>query len=82
MNTLAHQHHDLMGRPIALDTVVAYPANHSLQIGRVVKIDNNMIRIVNITAQTDWAQHGVNKYPADCMALEDADITMYLLRQQ
>jgi hypothetical protein len=81
MTTSAVQHHDRLGRELQLGTVVAYPASNSLCIGRVIKINNKMIKVVNVEARTSWTQRGVNKYPADCVVLEGADVTMYLLRQ-
>jgi hypothetical protein len=82
MKTTAPQHHDRLGREIQLETVVAYPSSNSLCIGRVTKINNKMIKVVNVEARSSWTQRGVNKYPTDCVVLEGADVTMYLLKRQ
>jgi hypothetical protein len=78
----APEHQDLLGRSITLDSVVAYPSSNSLLIGRVVKLNNKMIKVVNVSAKTEWSRRGVNKYPQDCVVVDSADVTMYLLRKQ
>jgi hypothetical protein len=78
----APEHQDLLGRAITMDSVVAYPSSNSLLIGRVVKINNKMIKVVNVSAKTEWSRRGVNKYPQDCVVVDSADVTMYLLRKQ
>ena len=82
MTKTAPQHHDRLGREITLETVVAYPDSNSLCIGRVIKLNNKMIKVVSVEARSEWARRGTNKYPADCVVLEGADVTMYLLKQQ
>lgn len=82
MTKTAPQHHDRLGREIRMETVVAYPDSNSLCIGRVIKLNNKMIKVVNVEARSEWARRGNNKYPADCVVLEGADVTMYLLRRQ
>jgi len=76
------EHQDLLGRAITLDSVVAYPSSNSLLIGRVIKLNNKMIKVVNVSAKTEWSRRGVNKYPQDCVVVDSADVTMYLLRQK
>ena len=78
----APEHQDLLGRAITLDSMVAYPSSNSLLIGRVVKLNNKMIKVVNVSAKSTWARRGINKYPQDCVVVDGADVTMYLLRQQ
>jgi hypothetical protein len=82
MTQPAPEHQDLLGRVITLDSVVAYPSSNSLLIGRVVKLNNKMIKVVNVTAKSTWSRRGVNKYPQDCVVVDGAEVTMYLLRQQ
>jgi hypothetical protein len=82
MTKTVPQHHDRLGREIQLETVVAYPSSNRLSIGRVIKLNNKMIRVVDVEARSSWARNGVNKYPADCVTLEGADVTMYLLKRQ
>jgi hypothetical protein len=51
-------------------------------IGRVVKLNSKMIKVVNVTAKSEWSRRGVNKYPQDCVVVDGADVTMYLLRHK
>jgi len=78
----APEHQDLLGRAITLDSVVAYPSSNSLLIGRVIKLNNKMIKVVNVSAKSAYGRAGVNKYPQDCVVVDSADVTMYLLRRQ
>jgi hypothetical protein len=78
----APEHQDLLGRPIALGSTVAYPFHNSLTIGRVIKLNNKMIKVVNVKAKSAYGRAGVNKYPQDCVVVDGAEVTMYLLRQQ
>ena len=78
----APEHQDLLGCAIALDSVVAYPSSNSLSIGRVIKLNNKMIKVVNVKAKSAYAQRGINKYPQDCVVVDGAEVTMYLLKQQ
>jgi hypothetical protein len=71
-----------LGRAITLDSVVAYPSSNSLSIGRVIKLNNKMIKVVNVKAKSAYAQRGINKYPQDCVVVDGAEVTMYLLKQQ
>jgi hypothetical protein len=82
MTQPAPKHQDLLGRAITMDSVVAYPSSNSLLIGQVVKLNNKMIKVVNVSAKTEWSCRGVNKYPQDCVVVDGADVTMYLLRRQ
>jgi hypothetical protein len=78
----APEHQDLLGRPIALDSMVAYPSSNSMLIGRVIKLNNKMIKVVNVTAKSTWGRRGINKYPQDCVVVDGDAVTMYLLKQQ
>jgi len=82
MTQPAPKHQDLLGRAIALDSVVAYPSSNSLLIGRVTKLNNKMIKVANVNAKSAYARAGINKYPQDCVVVDGADVTMYLLKHR
>jgi hypothetical protein len=72
------QHVDKLGRPINLDDCVAFPHSNTLRIGKVRKLNNKMIGIDEVTNKK-YCWSG-NKYPDDCVVVNSAEVTMYLLR--
>lgn len=74
------EHTDKLGSPINLNDCVAYPDGNSLNIGRVIKLNPKMIGLEEV-GNKRWPHKG-NKYPADVVVLDDAAVTMYLLKQQ
>lgn len=76
----APEHHDKLGRVIQLNDCVAYPNSNSLNIGRVVRLNPKMISIEEV-GNKRWPHKG-NKYPQDSVVVDDAAVTMYLLKQQ
>lgn len=73
------QHKDRIGQTIIKGDVVAYPQHNSLYIGIVIKINPKMIKIRQIKQKTRWDPPEHNKYPADCVKIEGAVVSMYLL---
>lgn len=75
------EHHDKLGRMIEIDDFVTYPSHNTLMIGRVVKINNKMIRVVKVPAGK-YHDPGKNKYPGDLIKIDPRDVTVYLLKNQ
>jgi hypothetical protein len=73
------EHRDKLGRVIHIDSYVAYPSSNSLQFGRVIKLNNKMIKVVRVPPGK-YKDSGSNKYPHDLVLLEDRDMTWYLLK--
>lgn len=73
------EHKDKLGRPLAVDDYVAYPTSNSLAFGRVIKLNNKMIKVVKVPAGK-FVDSGSNKYPHDTVRLDAKDMTWYLLR--
>jgi hypothetical protein len=71
-------HKDKLGRVIALDDFVAYPSSNSLIFGRVIKLNNKMVKVVKVPAGK-FKDSGSNKYPHDMIKLDPKDMTFYLL---
>ena len=72
-------HKDKLGRSIELDDFVAYPSSNSLTFGRVIKLNNKMVKVVKVPAGK-YADSGSNKYPHDMVKLDPKDMTWYLLK--
>lgn len=73
------QHFDKIGREILLDCCVAYPESNRLQIGKVIKLNNKMVKISRMSSKGHWRSE-INKYPSDCVIIDSADVTMYILK--
>jgi hypothetical protein len=73
-------HKDKLGRDINLNDCVAFPRSNSLIIGKVVKINPKMVGVEEISNKK-WPSSG-NKYPQDCVVVDSADVTMYMLRMK
>ena len=70
---------DIIDRPIRVGDFVAYPTSNSLAFGRVIKLNNKMIKVVKVPAGK-FVDSGSNKYPHDTVKLEAKDMTWYLLK--
>lgn len=44
------EHSDKLGRPLSIDDYVAYPSHNSLSFGRVVKLNNKMVKVIKVPA--------------------------------
>jgi hypothetical protein len=73
-------HRDKLGRVIALDDFVAYPHSNSLCVGKIVKLNNKMVKVLNVTRPSKFHPSEYNKYPHDCVKLEQSDMTWYILK--
>jgi hypothetical protein len=72
------EHKDKLGRILKAGDCVAYPVQNSLVIGTIKKINPKMVKVAQVPAQR-WGGDS-NKYPADCVKLDGADVTMYLIK--
>lgn len=70
------QHKDKLGRLIRIGDFVAYPESNSLCVGTIVKLNPKMIKVARINKYR-WES---NKYPDDCVKLEQSDMTWYILK--
>ncbi len=73
------EHKDKLGRLIEVDDFVAYPSSNSLVFGRVIKLNNKMVKVVKVPAGK-FIDSGSNKYPHDCVKIDAKDMTWYLLK--
>ena len=73
------EHKDKLGRPLAVDDYVAYPTSNSLAFGKIIKLNNKMVKVVKVPAGK-FTDTGSNTYPHDTVTLEAKDMTWYLLK--
>ena len=73
------KHIDRLGRSIDLGSIVAYASSNTLEIGKVVKLNPKMIKILPLAARGRRVSE-TNKYPSETVVLEGADVSMYLLK--
>ncbi len=70
------KHKDKLGRLIQVGDFVAYPESNSLCVGTVVKLNPKMVKVARMN-KSRWES---NKYPDDCVKLEQSDMTWYILK--
>lgn len=73
-------HKDKLGRTILLDDFVAYPQSNQLRVGKIIKLNNIMVKVLDITKPSKYKPGEYNKYPYDCVKLEASDMTWYILK--
>lgn len=72
------EHLDKLGHLIALNDYVAYPAHNSLEFGKVVKLNNKMVKVLKVPVGKYPKES--NKYPVDMVRLDAKAMTWYLLK--
>lgn len=70
------KHKDKLGRLIKLGDFVAFPQSNSLYVGKITKLNNKMVKVQEISRRPGE----YNKYPNDCVKLEQTDMTWYILK--
>lgn len=70
------KHKDKLGRLLQVGDFVAYPDSNSLCVGKIVKLNPKMVKVLKLPKAT-WDQ---NKYPADVVKLEASDMTWFMLK--
>lgn len=69
-------HKDKLGRELRIDDFVAFPQSNSLELGKVIKINPKMVKVLRLpNSKSEY-----NKYPADLVRLEASDMTWFLLK--
>ncbi len=71
-------HKDKLGREMKIGDCIAFPRSNTLYIGKVVKLNPKMVGVEELNSQKRWAYSG-NKYPQDCVIVDGADVTFYML---
>ena len=73
------EHKDLIGRKVGVGDFVAFPQHKTLYVGRIIKLNKQMLRLQRIT-QCRFLADEVNKYSKDCVLLPSRDMDFYLLK--
>jgi hypothetical protein len=71
-------HKDIFGRPINEGSYVAFPHANTLYIGTVGKCSPKMVRVHPVKGYR--AEQGMLKYAHECVTVEGADVTFYILK--
>lgn len=72
------QHQDKLGQDLAIDDCVTFPAHNSLVVGKVIKLNNKMVKVQKV-GNTKYSMEW-NKYPEDLIKLDSSVVTLYLLK--
>lgn len=73
------EHKDILGRKVGVGSFVAFTQNNRLFIGKVLKLNRQMLRIERIK-HNRWMADQTNKYSYDCVVIPDKDVDFYILR--
>ena len=71
-------HLDKLGQELAVDDCVTFPSSNSLIIGKVIKLNNKMVKVKKVSNgkySSEW-----NKYPEDIIKIDSSLVTLYLLK--
>ena len=71
------EHKDLFGQPLELGDCVVYPRSNIMMVGTVAKINPKMVGVKGVSGR--WGD--CNKYPAELVKVNGAEVTMYLLKK-
>jgi hypothetical protein len=78
-------HHDYFGRELAVDDFVVFSTKNLFQVGRIVKITPQQVRVMgydyNRISYSTGKAKGTVKYGHEVLKVEPHDVTMYLLRK-
>ena len=77
MTKLSVQHKDLFGQQLEIGDCVVYPRSNSMMVGTVAKLNPKMVGVKGIGSR--WGD--CNKYPAEIVKVNGAEVTMYLLKK-
>ena len=72
------QHHDALGRPLAVGDCVVYPQGNILNFGVITKINPKLIGVTRI-GDKGWCIKR-NKYPSELLKIEGPEVTIMLLK--
>jgi hypothetical protein len=75
-----YTHLDKLGKPLAVDDVVAVADHNSLMIAKVIKLNPKMIKVAKLINKSTWHTGEHNKYSQDCVKVDDADAVIYVLK--
>lgn len=73
------EHYDILGKPLALDSVVAMPYGNSLKLCVITKINPKMVRVMPLI-HSSRPSNGYLVYPSDCITVDSEDAVMYKLK--
>jgi len=74
------QHHDKLGRELAIDDCVAFPHHNGLMVGKIIKLNPKMLGIQAIgETMARWDNGEYRKYPSETVRLDNMDLTVWLL---
>lgn len=75
-------HKDLFDKELAVGDAVVYSQYNMLTIGNIVKVNPKTVRVAKYQAAGSkrWGAQESQQYPADCIKIESADLTVWLLK--
>jgi len=75
---------DFLGRELAVGDVVAFEGVNGggLVLGRIEKFSPKQASLTPLSDHNSWSsKKTISRYSSQCVKIDDADITMYLLKR-
>lgn len=81
MTTENEQHNDILRRQVKVDDYVAFTHHNTLKIGKVIKVHNKKITVLDINhgTKSQWDTGEYLKYTNQCAIIGGPELTRYLL---
>lgn len=75
-------HRDLFDHELAVGDAVVYSQYNMLTVGNIVKINPKTIKVAKYRAAANkgWGAQESQQYPQDCIKINSADLTVWLLK--
>lgn len=72
---------DFLGRELTVGDVVAFEGVNGggLVLGRIEKFSPKQASMTPLTDHSSWTYRTISRYSAQCVKVDDADVTLFLL---
>lgn len=75
-------HKDVIGRELKVGDAVAYALRNVMCVGIVAKLNPKMVRIKALRKILSNDSDEINQFSSQCVLIDGADVTLYLLQQR
>jgi hypothetical protein len=72
---------DFLGRELTVGDVVAFEGVNGggLVLGRIEKFSPKQASMTPLTDHNSWTHRTISRYSSQCVKVDDADVTLFLL---
>ncbi len=73
-------HHDILGKEVNIEDIVAFSHHNQLKIGKVIKLNPKMLKIKEFRKNRSWGGGEYNIYSSETVIIPGADAIIYILQ--